>query len=104
MYWIYLVLEIFAEVLGATAMKYSQGFTKLIPSVLVVVFYGVSLILFNLALKKIDIRTACAICSGAGTALIVSAGFFLFEERMHWMKVISLVLIMSGVIGLHLTG
>jgi small multidrug resistance pump len=103
MYWIYLALAIVAEVFGTTAMKYSDGFTKLIQSVLVAFFYVVSLILFALALKKVEIGTAYAIWSGAGTALIVSVGFFLFGEPMNWMKIISIVLIMLGVIGLHLS-
>ncbi len=104
MYWIYLTLAILSEVFGTTSMKYSEGFTKVIPSILVIFFYVTSLIFFNFALKKIDVGVAYAIWSGVGTALLVGVGHFLFDEPLNWIKVCSIVLIVLGVIGLHLGG
>lgn len=104
MYWIYLALAILSEVFGTTSMKYSQGFTRLIPSILVVFFYITSLIFFNFALKRIDISVAYAIWSGVGTALLVCVGHFLFQEPLNFVKICSIILIVIGVIGLHLGG
>jgi small multidrug resistance pump len=83
MYWIYLTLAILSEVFGTTSMKYSEGFTKGIPSTLVVFFYITSLIFFNFALRKIEIGVAYAIWSGVGTALLVCVGHFLFAEPSY---------------------
>lgn len=104
MYWIYLTLAILSEVFGTTSMKYSEGFTKPIPSTLVVFFYITSLIFFNFALKKIEIGVAYAIWSGVGTALLVCVGHFHFAEPLNWIKIASIILIVLGVIGLHLGG
>ena len=104
MYWIYLMLAILSEVFGTTSMKYSEGFTKVIPSTLVVFFYVTSLIFFNFALKKIDIGVAYAIWSGVGTTLLVCVRHVLFSEPLNWIKLVSMILIVLGVIGLHLGG
>ena len=104
MNWIYLFLAILFEVTGTTSMKLSQGFTKIVPSILIFVFYGLSFTSFTYALKKIDISTAYPIWSGLGTALIVGIGVLLFKETVTPIKIISIVLIIIGVIGLKLGG
>jgi small multidrug resistance pump len=103
MSWIYLVLAILTEVTGTTNMKLSQGFTKLIPSVLIFVFYGISFVFLTFALKKIDISVAYTVWAGVGTALIAAIGFAYFKEPVTALKAISIVLIIAGVIGLTLT-
>ncbi|RLI78313.1 QacE family quaternary ammonium compound efflux SMR transporter [Archaeoglobales archaeon] len=102
-YWLYLVLAIISEVIGTTNMKLSQGFTKLIPSILIFVFYGISFTFLTLALKKIDVSIAYAIWSGLGTALIVIIGFLFFREPVTVVKLVSIGLIVVGVVGLHLS-
>lgn len=103
MSWLYLVLAIVLEVSGTTSMKLSQGFTKLLPSVLMFLFYGLSLSALTLALKKIDVSLAYAVWSGLGTALIASVGILWFREPLNAMKITSLFLIILGVIGLNLS-
>jgi small multidrug resistance pump len=104
MSWLYLVLAIVLEVSGTTSMKLSQGFTKILPSVLMFLFYGLSLGALTLALKKIDVSVAYAVWSGLGTALIASVGVLWLREPLNALKVISLLLIIGGVIGLNLSG
>jgi small multidrug resistance pump len=104
MHWLYLILAIVSEVAGTANMKLSEGFTKLIPSVLIFVFYGISFTFLTLALKRIDVSIAYAIWSGLGTALIVIIGFLFFKEPVTIIKVVSIGLIVVGVVGLHLTG
>jgi small multidrug resistance pump len=104
MHWIYLILAITLEVSGTTCMKLSEGFTKAVPSVLMFIFYGLSLGALTLALKKIDVSLAYAIWSGMGTALIASLGILWFNEPISLLKFVSLALIIIGVIGLNLSG
>lgn len=84
-------------------MKLSEGFSKLIPSVLIFVFYAVSFFFFTLALKGIDVSIAYAIWAGLGTALITAVGIFWFREPASALKLISLAVVVAGVIGLHVS-
>ena len=104
MTWLYLVLAILLEVSGTTCMKLSEGFTRMVPSILLVVFYTLSFGMLTLALKRIDVSVAYAIWSGVGTALIASIGVLWFREPATAMKLISLGLIIMGVVGLNLSG
>jgi small multidrug resistance pump len=104
MYWIYLIIAILTEVAGTTALKLSQGLTKIIPAIAMAIFYIVSFIFLAFALKKIEVGTAYAIWSGIGTALIALIGFLWFQESLDALKVVSLGLIILGVVGLNLSG
>lgn len=101
---LYLLFAILAEVVGTTFVKLSEGFTRPIPSVLIFVFYGISLGFLGLALKRVDLGLAYAIWSGLGIAFIASVGVLWFKEPVTAIKVISLGLIVAGVAGLNLTG
>jgi small multidrug resistance pump len=92
------------EVTGTTAMKLSHGFTRLMPSVLIFVFYGASFVALTFALKKVDVSIAYAIWSGIGTAAIAVIGIAYFREPATVVKLVSIVLIVIGVIGLNLGG
>jgi small multidrug resistance pump len=102
--WLYLVLAITLEVSGTTAMKVSEGFTKLGPAVLMGVCYGLSLTALTFALKTIEVSIAYAIWSGLGTALIAAVGMWWFREPLSALKVIALGLVILGVIVLSLSG
>jgi len=102
--WLYLVLAILLEVSGTTCMKLSQGFTKVVPSILLFVFYTLSLGMLTLALKRIDVSVAYAVWSGVGTALIATIGVLWFKEPATAFKLISIALIIVGVVGLNLSG
>lgn len=103
-YWIILACAIVLEVCGTISMKYSEGFTKLLPSVLLFVFYAASFTALTFALRKIDVSVAYAIWSGLGTALIFIIGILFFKESVSPLKVLSLLLIITGVVGLKLSG
>ncbi len=103
-YWLYLAIAIVLEVIGTTSMKLSEGFTKTIPSILMFVFYLASLAVLTLALKKIDVSVAYAVWAGLGTALIATIGIVYFHESATLLKTISILLIIAGVVGLHLSG
>ena len=102
--WFYLIIAILLEVAGTTSMKLSDGFSRLVPSVLIFVFYGLSFAGLTLALKRIDVSIAYAIWAGLGTALITVIGLAYFKEPATLIKLISIGLIIVGVIGLNLDG
>lgn len=102
--WFALAGAIVLEVSGTVSMKLSDGFTKLVPSILIFVFYAASFTLLTLALKRIDVSVAYAVWAGVGTALIAVVGILYFKEPLSAMKVFSIFLIIAGVIGLNLSG
>jgi small multidrug resistance pump len=102
--WIILSVAILLEVVGTSCMKLSQGFSRIIPSILIFVFYGLSFVGLTIALKKIDVSIAYAVWAGIGTALISCIGIFYFKEPLTLVKVLSICLIVVGVVGLNLDG
>jgi small multidrug resistance pump len=103
-HWVFLVGAIVLEVAGTTSMKLSGGFTKPVPSVLLFACYAASFTALTFALKKIDVSVAYAIWSGVGTALIAAIGILYFREAFSVLKLVSLMLIIAGVVGLNLGG
>lgn len=103
MRWVYLLVAILLEVTGTTCMKLSQGFTRLWPSVLMFVFYVLSLVALTFVFKKIDVSIAYAVWSGLGTALIAVIGMLWFKEPLTAVKIISIGLIIVGVVGLNIS-
>ncbi len=85
-------------------MKLSEGFTRLVPSILIFVFYALSFMALTMALKKIDVSVAYAIWAGAGTALIALIGIAHFKEPLTLIKIVSVGLIIIGVVGLNING
>ncbi|MCK5720118.1 MAG: multidrug efflux SMR transporter [Thiomargarita sp.] len=104
MSWILLIIAIVLEVSGTVCMKLSDGFTKTIPIIAMLVFYGLGLSLLALTLKVIEIGTAYAVWSGLGTALIAGIGIIWFKEPATMIKFFSIALIIAGVIGLNIGG
>jgi small multidrug resistance pump len=100
--WIYLAMAILLEVSGTACMKLSYGFTRLLPSALMMVFYLLSFSSLTMALRQIPLSTAYAVWSGVGTALIAIIGFVCFREAATLVKVASIGLIVAGVVGLKL--
>lgn len=101
MKWLILLAGIVFEVLGTVMMKYAEGFTKLIPSILVFVFYAISLGALVLVLEKMEVGNAYAIWASAGTALIAIIGMIFFKETVSPAKIVSISLIILGIIGLE---
>ncbi|MBI4666997.1 MAG: multidrug efflux SMR transporter [Nitrospinae bacterium] len=104
MSWTYLTLAILLEVCGTTSAKMAEGFTKPLYSVVMFVFYGLSLAALTMALKRIDVSVAYAIWSGLGTALIVIIGMAWFREPVTLARLFFVVMIITGVAGLHISG
>ena len=104
MVWVYLILAILTEVAGTISMKLTEGFTKLVPSVSMVIFYILSLGRLGLALKKMDVSVVYAVWSGLGVAFIAVIGVLWFQEPVTALKLSSLALIVVGVVGLNLSG
>ncbi|MCL6674570.1 MULTISPECIES: DMT family transporter [Streptomyces] len=102
----YLLLgaAIAAEVGATTAMKFSEGFSRLVPSLVTVVGYVVSFVLLAQTLKTVSVGTAYAIWAGIGTAAIAVIGLLFFGEAMTAAKVAGMVLIIAGVVVLNLGG
>ncbi len=99
---VYLILAIIFEVIGTTSMKLSDGFTHLIPSICIFVFYILSFTCLTLTLRRLELSFAYAVWSGLGTSLIAIIGVIYFQEPMSLIKAISLLLVIVGVIGLRL--
>ncbi|MBD0390014.1 MAG: multidrug efflux SMR transporter [Nostoc sp. C3-bin3] len=99
--WIYLIAAILFEVSGTTCMKLSQGFTKIGPSILIVVFYVLCFTFLTLALKKLEVSVAYSVWAGLGTVLIAIIGILWFRESATFMKLMSIALIIIGVIGIN---
>lgn len=99
-----LSLAIVTEVAGTVALRYSDGFSRLVPSAFVVVGYGISFWLLALVLRELSVGTTYAVWSAAGTALIAVFGILALGEPATALKVASLALIIIGVVGLNLAG
>jgi len=93
---------VLSEVTATTALKFSEGFTKLIPSVVVVLGYGLSFYLLSLTLKVMPIGIAYALWSGIGIVLTVIAGIVLWKESMDWARGIGILLILVGILIINL--
>ncbi|MFF1443951.1 DMT family transporter [Streptomyces sp. NPDC058295] len=93
-----------AEVAATTAMKYSEGFSRLWPSLLTAAGYVVSFLLLAQTLKTVGIGTAYAIWAGVGTAVIAVIGLALFGESLTPTKTVGILLIVGGVVVLNLGG
>ncbi|WP_333774827.1 DMT family transporter [Streptomyces sp. IBSBF 3136] len=102
--YLWLAGAISAEVAATTAMKYSEGFSRLGPSLVTAVGYVVSFALLARTLRTVSIGTAYAIWSGVGTATIAVLGLLLFGEGMSAAKAAGIVLIVGGVVVLNLGG
>jgi small multidrug resistance pump len=102
--WLLLIVAIILEVCGTTCMKLSESFSKLVPSILIFVFYGLSFTVFTLALRRIDISVAYAVWAGLGVCLIASIGIIYFKEPLTSLRVVCMLMIVGGVAGLSLSG
>ena len=103
MNWFILVIAGLFEIGWAVELKYTEGFTRLWPSVWTVGAMIVSLGLLGVALKTLPVGTAYAIWVGVGAAGTAVAGMLLFGEALTVARIASLVLIMAGIVGLKLT-
>lgn len=102
MQWTYLLIAGLFEISWAIGLKFSHGFTQIIPSILTVAGMIASFYFLALALKTLPIGTAYAIWTGIGTVGTVLLGVILFKEPVTAMRIICIGLILSGITGLKL--
>jgi small multidrug resistance pump len=102
--WIILFFAIVFEVAGTLTLKFTEGMTRLWPTVLMFAFYLVSLFGLSMAVSRIPVGTAYAVWSGVGTLMVAVMGVLWFKEQVTVLRCVSTVLIVIGVAGLYLTG
>jgi quaternary ammonium compound-resistance protein SugE len=102
MAWIYLVIAGLLETVWAIGLKYTDGFTKLWPSVGTIAAMVASVFLLSLALRSLPIGTGYAIWTGIGTVGVVIIGILVFGESASWSRLLFLSMIVVGILGLKL--
>ncbi|MCX7544880.1 quaternary ammonium compound efflux SMR transporter SugE [Marinicella gelatinilytica] len=102
MAWFYLLVAGLFECVWAVGLKYTEGFSKPMPSVITVMAMVASVWLLALAMKDIPIGTAYAVWTGIGAVGVAVVGMLLFDESRELLRLISLMLIITGIVGLKL--
>jgi small multidrug resistance pump len=100
--YVYLLIAIIAEVMATSSLKASQGFTRLLPSVVVIVGYAAAFYFLSLSLKGIGVGVAYALWSGIGIVLLSVIGVVVFREKIDLPAVIGFTLIVAGVVIINL--
>ena len=100
--WLILFIAIVAEVIATSALKSSEGFTKPIASIVVVLGYMIAFYCLSVTLKTIPVGIAYAVWSGVGIVLITTVAWIVFDQKLDVWGIIGIVLIMSGVLVLNL--
>ena len=99
---LYLLIAIVAEVIGTSALKASEGFTRLGPTAVVVVGYGLAFWLLSLTLRTIPVGIAYATWSGLGIVLIAAVGWVAFGQKLDLWAMLGMALIVAGVLIMNL--
>ena len=102
MQWIYLAIAIVSEVIATSALKTTEGFTRWVPSLLVVIGYTSSFYFLSLTLRTLPLGVAYAIWSGVGIALLALIGWIIYHQSLNGAAIIGITLISAGVIVLIL--
>lgn len=103
MSWFYLVLAGLLEVVWAVGLKYTQGFTKLGPSAITLAAMAGSFYLLSLAMRTLPLGTAYGVWVGIGAVGAAVAGMLLFKEPATTLRVVSLLLVIAGIVGLKVS-
>jgi len=93
----FLLIAIFFEIIGTSSIQASQQFTRLKPSILVVVCFSLTFYFFSHSLKGISLGVAYALWSGLGIVAISIVGFFIFKQKLDWPAIIGIAFILIGV-------
>ncbi|WJE52371.1 multidrug efflux SMR transporter [Bacillus cereus] len=101
---LFLAIAIVSEVFGTTMLKVSNGFTKVLPSIGVVLGFASAFFFLSKALQHIQLSTAYAIWSGVGTALTALIGVLVWKDVFTWQTAVGIVLIIGGVVVLNMSG
>lgn len=101
--WLALAASVAAEVAGTVALRYADGLTRFVPTLLVVACYAGAIWLMALSVRHLEVGLTYAIWAGAGTALTALLGVVWFGESMGTLRLVGLVLIVAGVVVLNLS-
>lgn len=101
MHWLYLAIAITGEVIGTSALKASESFTRIGPSLIVVVGYSVSFYFLAVVLRTIPVGVAYAVWAGAGVAAITVIGWVVFDQKLDTAAMVGIGLIVAGVVVLN---
>lgn len=104
MVWVYLGVAIATEVAGTVALKFADGFTRVVPSAIVVLGYGLSFLFLALTLRGLSLGLTYAVWAGAGTAAIALIGMAVLGEPVSALRLACIALIVAGVVGLNFAG
>ncbi|MGZ3327355.1 MAG: quaternary ammonium compound efflux SMR transporter SugE [Xanthobacteraceae bacterium] len=102
MAWIYLTIAGLFEIGWAIGLKYTEGFTRLLPSLWTIASMILSIVLLGMALKTLPVGTAYAVWTGIGAVGTAALGIYLFAEPATVARLLCIGLILSGIIGLKL--
>jgi small multidrug resistance pump len=97
MHWLYLSIAILAEVIATSFLKAAEGFTRLIPSLIVVFGYGIAFYFLSLTLRTMQVGTAYAIWAGVGTVLISIVAWLFYNQKLDAPSILGITLIIVGV-------
>jgi small multidrug resistance pump len=101
MSYLYLVIAIVSEVVGTSALKAANGFSRLGPTLLTTVGYAIAFYFMSLSLRTIPIGIAYAIWSGVGIILVSIAGFFIYGQRLDFPALLGIFFILTGVLTIY---
>ena len=102
MNWLFLAVAIISEVIATSALKSAEGFTRLAPSLIVIIGYASAFYFLSLTLRTIPLGIAYAIWSGVGVALVSIVGLFIYHQTLNTGAIIGIAIIILGVIVLSL--
>jgi small multidrug resistance pump len=97
-HWVYLGIAIVAEVIATSALKSAEGFSRLVPSLIVVIGYGIAFYCLSLTLRTLPVGIAYAVWSGVGIVLVSAVGWLLFGQRLDVPALLGIGLILAGVL------
>ncbi|CAG9621720.1 DMT family transporter [Sutcliffiella rhizosphaerae] len=101
--WVYIFFAGLLEIVWVLGLRFSEGFTVLVPSILTIITLGISFYLFSKSLKFLPIGTAYAIFTGFGAAGTAVVGIFFFHESASFSKLFFIGLMLAGIMGLKMT-
>lgn len=102
MAWLFLAIAIGTEITATTALKYSNGFSKMGPTIIVIAGYSIAFFMLDQALKTMDVGIADAIWAGLGTAIVAAIGIAFLGEPVGTMKIIGIAMVIGGVVALNI--
>lgn len=100
--WLWVGLAIIAEILAALSLRYSNGFTKPLPTTFALFTFGAAFYLVSLALMKLPVSTVYPIWAGGGTASVALFGVLILKEQASTLKLIGVTLVVAGIVTLNI--